>query len=800
VELRDYARAIAGRWVWAVAAGAVAVLLAIVIWSLTPTGYEARVTLYVDAAVIADPQDPSSAAEVRMTVLPSVAALASSSSVLTRVAGTLGLPDSPAALADGLDVAIEDDTSVLHLSATRSTPAEAAAVAQAVGAELQRRAGSLFAGTDGPLLRVTPVRDAAAPVPTSRPVAVLAALGAVAGAGAGGLLAGLAELARPRVRGRRDVFRLTSAPVLGVLPGADPAGRRSARWLRRTGASPQRAEELARLRWTVRSTSGDEAGRRVALVGAATATASLAGELTGPGLDVVALDSPGELPAAGHFDGVVVVADGRRTTVPVLAATLEATRSSGVPLTGVVVDGLLPPGAPWRARLRAGSRGDATWWLDSRSGSGSAGPIRRRAPVATQVVAALAVAMVGFTRPLPLGLSAGLLAAGALLPLWLPVVRRSRGLTLLLVLAGVGLLSGVLLAWSLADDHEFALHEAVVQASTVLGALGGVGVLVWARAALPIPALGAVFGLAMLLTSAIGAAGTENVWKFQLSSPLMVIGLSLAVHWGKPVRTLAVLAVLGLLNVTNDSRSAFGFCLVAAALVLWQQRPVRTGARHPGRRWLALPAIGVLGAGGYSLLTQLILAGALGAEIQQRSAVQIAQSGSLLLGGRPEWTATWALMHTHPFGFGLGTVPNGEDVLVGKAGIAVTNIPTAEAYLENYMLDGGVQLHSIVADLWAALGPAGVLLGLAMGALVVRGLAAQLARRQASGLVCLLVPMALWGLPFAPIASNVDTLTLALGLLLLTRRPGSSAAGGGRLDVAAGPGRAALPRRLLVAT
>jgi hypothetical protein len=31
--------------------------------------------------------------------------------------------------------------------------------------------------------------------------------------------------------------------------------------------------------------------------------------------------------------------------------------------------------------------------------------------------------------------------------------------------------------------------------------------------------------------------------------------------------------------------------------------------------------------------------------------------------------------------------------------------------------------------------------------------------------------MALWGLLFGPIASNTDTLVLALGLLLLPRRP-----------------------------
>jgi capsular polysaccharide biosynthesis protein len=792
VELRDYARAVVGRWTAVVAAGAAGLLTAGTVALLTPPAYEARVSLYVDAAVVAGPQDPSSAARVRTAVLPSVARLATSTSVLARVGDRLGLEDSPTALAAGIDVLVDDDSSVLLLTATRPTPAGAAAVAQAVGAEVRRSAGSLLTGTDGPQLRVTPVRDATAAVPASRSAAVLAVLGAVAAAGAAALLAGLAELSRPRVRGRADVARVTDVPVLGLLPADVPVRRHAL--LRRPADPPRRAEELARLRLALRSLPGrvpataaaPAAPPRIALLGAGTSVVALAAELDTPGQAVVAVGAPGDLLTAGPFDGVVLVADGRRTTSALLAATVASAGAAGVPLLGVVVDGLLPPGAGLRPALRAGARGDATWRLDGAPGTAPADVTDARAPAGTQVVAALAVAMVGSTRPLTMGLTSGVVAAVALLPLWLPLVRRTRGLLPLLVLAGVGVVSGALLAWVHADDHGFAPFEAGVQFSLVLATVGGTGVVLWARTVLPVSVLGAVFGLAMLATGLVDAAGTENLWKFQFSSPLMVVGLALAVRWGRPVVTLAVLAVLAVLNVTNDARSAFGFCVVAGALVLWQQRPGRDRGPAGARRWLALPLLAGLGAAGYWLLTRLMLAGALGAEIQQRTAVQIAQTGSLILGGRPEWAATWALAQTHPLGFGLGVVPNSEDLLVGKAGIAATNVPTAEAYLQNYLLAGRVELHSILADLWAALGPAGLLLGLLTGALVVSGLAARLGRREASGLVCLLAVMALWGLLFGPIASNVDTLTLALGLLLLPRRPVASGSG---------PGAGPAPRR-----
>ena len=802
MELSNYARAIAGRWVWVVTGATVGVLLGVVVAGFTPAAYTARVTLYVDAAVVADEQDPSAAARLRTAVLPSIAALASASSVLTEVAATAGLEHSPAALAATLDVTVERETSVLHIAATRATPGEATTVARAVGGEVERRAVELLTGSDGPQLRVSLVQDAAEPASVSRPATVLAALGALGGAGAGGLAAGLAELARPRVRGRNDVARLTSAPVLAVLPAPRPASPRRAPE-EVAPDQPRRAAELERLRWALRCAADDWIGRRVALVGAAADVGSLAAEITTRGLDVTAIGSAHALAEGEPFDGVVVVVDGRRTTVRDLAATLAVVDHAGAPLVGVVVDGLLPPASGWRARFRAGTAGHATWLLDGAANPPVPSSAGRRATAPagmalTRAVAVLAVAAVGYTRPLPMGLSTGLLAAAALLPVWLPCVRRHRGATPLLVLAVVGLLAGTLVAWSLSGDHEFALFEASARASSVLGMVGGVGVLLWARGILPLPVLGTAFGLGMLLTELADAPGTENLWKFQLSSPLMVIALSLAARAGRPLVSVAVLGALALVNVTHDARSAFGFCAVGAALVLWQQRPGGNSSGHRGRKWLTFPALALLGAGGYWVLTRLMIAGALGAEVQQRTATQIAQTGSLLLGGRPEWTVTWALMHTHPFGLGLGTVPNAGDVLVAKAAIAVTNIPTAESYVENYMLANGVQLHSIVADLWAFLGPAGVLLGLVMGALVLLGLADQLARRQASGLVCLLVPTALWGLLFGPMASNADTLVLALGLLLLPRDPRPRSGATGSLAIAAGAGPAALPPRRLV--
>src|SRR5688500_17469258 len=121
MELRDYARAIACRWVWAVAGGVAGLVLAAAVALLSPVSYQAGVVLYVDAALVVGDEDPSSAAEVRTMVLPSVTELVRSDAVLDKVADTLRLADSPADLAAGLDVVTERRTSVLRITATRPT-------------------------------------------------------------------------------------------------------------------------------------------------------------------------------------------------------------------------------------------------------------------------------------------------------------------------------------------------------------------------------------------------------------------------------------------------------------------------------------------------------------------------------------------------------------------------------------------------------------------------------------------------------------------------------------------------------
>ena len=764
MQLRDYAGAVVRRWAWLPIGGLLGLLLCGIPGYLSHPGYRSSVSLYVGAAAVNGREDPAYATLIPTEVMPSIAALGNSTAVAARVAATLHLSVPAAELADSVTADIQQkDTGVLTLSVTSSTPGWASAVAGAMGAQVRQEAMHLYSTGGRSMVSVAVLGPPSPPgsAATAGP-SKLAATGAALGAVVAAISAGLAEVRRPRIRGRRDVARVSRLPI---LPLPSPSRRGVVRRLIGTPRGDARAEELVRLRWQLRSWLGEAPHHRVAVTGSgpADALAGLAGELAGADLEAIPVAGPTGLAGGGVVDGVLVMADARATTTQELSDVLDAWSRSPSPVVAVLVDGLLARGAGWRARLRAGLRGDGRWSREVRGGEAAqAGDGDRWL---TRVVAFGSVAAVGFTLPLTFALSTGLLISIALLPLWAPLVRRHRGARFLFGLAFLALVNGVLLTWLSSVDHVFAQHEAVRAAVMVLTSICGIGLILWARTALPAPVIGIAFGVGNLVAG-LGSLGIDNPWKFVLSFPVSVIVLSVVALRPTPLRTVAAFSLLGVVDVANDYRSAFAFSAVAAALVLWQARRSPGSGRQPN--WLlVVPAFAGLAAAGYWLMTQLLLSGALGAQIQQRSATQIAQSGSLILGGRPEWTATWALMRSNPLGFGLGTVPNAQDTLVAKAGLAVTHIPTVDNYLQHQLLSSSFELHSIIADLWAIVGPLGVLLGLAMAMLGVHGLAAAVGRRTASGLVCCLVPMGLWDLAFGPLQDNQPTLTLALGLLLV---------------------------------
>nr|WP_284288160.1 hypothetical protein [Angustibacter aerolatus] len=302
----------------------------------------------------------------------------------------------------------------------------------------------------------------------------------------------------------------------------------------------------------------------------------------------------------------------------------------------------------------------------------------------TTVVALLAAFALGLDLGLVPRVTTGLVVVGVLAPVWIGTLRRYRAAPLLLLGAVVLVVSGVVLAQWSGETHRVNHTNLRLDAILIVTAFGGLGLLLWARTVVPLRWVAAAYGLGWIAHSVLAGFGTQNPWKFGLALPTAVVVLSLC--WGRRALLLVALTVLALLGAVNDYRAYTGFCLLVAAAVVWQGAR-RGGSRRPARL-VTLVLLALVVVAGYYLGTAALTQGVLGEATAERTQTQIRQSGSLLAGGRPEWTATVRLMSERPLGYGFGVVPTTHDVSLGRQALAPLHIPTIDGYAEHFMFGG----------------------------------------------------------------------------------------------------------------
>ncbi|WP_147305858.1 hypothetical protein [Subtercola boreus] len=406
-----------------------------------------------------------------------------------------------------------------------------------------------------------------------------------------------------------------------------------------------------------------------------------------------------------------------------------------------------------------------------------------------------ALVLIGARISLPQGIEVGHVAALVLLPVWLPVVRRYRWGWALFGTGVLAALSGIWLTFFNAGDHS--TDGSLLTSTTVLlvGALLAIGVVLWARRVLPESSVTLWFGVGLLLAVNPGSPlYPSNPWKFGFAVPVAIIALSLAHKSGRRWLQLLVLGALTVASGLNDSRSAFAILLLAAIIVAFQVIP-----KGKNRSLSAVRM--VLGLGGltavvYNLGQALILDGYLGASTQARTLQQVETSGSLILGGRPELAATWALFRHQWWGFGSGTVPSVTDITAAKTGMAAINYAPDNGYVEVYLFGGHYELHSIAGDFFAHFGLPGLLFLVVVVIVAVWGIAIRIADRTATGVIVFATATSLWGVGFSPFYSAEPLFVLMLGMLAipLTARPtGDARRTALRRAVSVAPPRAPVP-------
>lgn len=366
-------------------------------------------------------------------------------------------------------------------------------------------------------------------------------------------------------------------------------------------------------------------------------------------------------------------------------------------------------------------------------------------------------------------LSVSVALALVLTPVWLPAAVRFSFARILFATLVACLVSGVLLQTVSAGDHVVSFKYAAVEFIMIVSIMVGIGVVLWCRRTIGTRWLIICFGAGLLFDHLgnPGTIGATNPWKSAYSIPVIIIVLAVFGGARHRMSSLPALAALAFLSLSWDSRSLTATVLLSGVLLVWQMRPTR-----PGRSswvWTAALLVG-FGAALYHLGTVLIVDGYLGQAAQVRSVAQINESGSLILGGRPEAAATAALIVARPFGYGFGVVPSIGDVNVAKEGMARLNYNPENGYVEHYMFGNTFELHSVAGDLWALFGYFGLGLSLLVLFVIIRALVQQVAHREAEAAFIFLSCYTVWNLFFSPLLTSVPTLLLTVGLSLSAGR------------------------------
>jgi len=388
----------------------------------------------------------------------------------------------------------------------------------------------------------------------------------------------------------------------------------------------------------------------------------------------------------------------------------------------------------------------------------------RRWANAEALTCALVLLSLGVRFYLPSQIALGFLLMLVTAPAWLGVLRCYRFANLLAAIILTSIVFGIgLTTYSLASRYV-TRTSLVSEVTLVLLTFGGAGVVLWGRERLGSRATAVLFAVGLLAGAALhGHSATQNGWKGAWAIP--VTTLLLALTYRRLLASLVVVAGLAIVCVVNDTRALASVLVVSMLLLVWQLRAPAPRART-SFAWTGM-TMGVLGVLAYYLGQAALVRGLLGAQAQARSIQQIDQAGSLILGGRPEITATAALIAAHPWGYGFGVAPRNSDVLIAKTGMARINYDPNNGYVDRFMFGSGFELHSVLGDIWVRMGPLGLLLLAVVVVVLVASLARRLGARHANGLVLFLVLWAFWNMLFSPLLSAALPLTLAIGMALL---------------------------------
>lgn len=311
MELTDYLRVARLNWVLITACSLLGALAAAIFsFSVTPV-YTSQTRLFAaiqNSGSVAELQQGNSFTQARVQ---SYAETATTPLVLQPVIDSLGLSQSPSELAESIEASTDVNTVLLTITASDSSPVQAAAIAQAVADSLVTTIVSLETTTeDGTspvkLSVVTPATAATAP--SSPDARVNIALGLIVGVIGGVGVALLRTTLDTRVRGEIDLRRVSDAPVLGGITFDSDATKKPL--LTQTHMQSPRAESFRQIRTNLQFAHVSHESKAMLITsslpgeGKSTTATNLAIAIAQAGQSVVLVDADLRRPRVDEYLGL----------------------------------------------------------------------------------------------------------------------------------------------------------------------------------------------------------------------------------------------------------------------------------------------------------------------------------------------------------------------------------------------------------------------------------------------------------------------------------------------------------------
>jgi len=333
-----------------------------------------------------------------------------------------------------------------------------------------------------------------------------------------------------------------------------------------------------------------------------------------------------------------------------------------------------------------------------------------------------------------------------------PPIRRILGRTSswMLVLICCGIVIGQY-ARLYDRGRLYNLHLSIFSVTTLFALATGVIFAIWSINTIGIRMFLILWGLAE--TAAVTAnmsQYSENLWKFGYHLPITCVLLALSLN--SRVRTSISLMLLIVISLVFDSRS--WACILIIGLVI--HTFPRKNPEQAARLFFALVITTYISY-------MCLLSGLAGVKVKERTQAQIATSGNILYGARPELPAALASFRGRWLGFGLGTTPSTTDLNTALGAMRLPSQALKNTTVNSYFNSGFYSFHSTLWDTWAPFGPLALISILALAFVVLRQLLTTPISKSAS-LVAICAATATWDLLFSPelLSALVVPLSIAL--------------------------------------